>query len=218
MRRLITALICASLAVTARSAQAGEWFASFNQPGSNSIVQYPLVPNTFGVQIATPTNPQDLTLAGNKLYWIDGNNVDISNLDGSDLMTLEAFGISPTSIAVDSTNNAWYASFNQPGSNSIVQYPLIPNTFGVQIVAPTNPQDLTLAGGKLYWIDGKDVDFSNLDGSGLTTLETFGISPTSIAVNDPAMMVSGIPEPVTLSLFAAGLAGVVAMRRCKAKG
>ena len=209
---LALAAACAALPVGAGSAWAADWYAAFNEPGENSIGKYPLIPNSFGVQIATPTNPQDLTLAGGKLYWIDGNNVNFSNLDGSGQTTLESFGISPTSIAVDAANNDWYASFNEPGEHAIGKYPLIPNAFGTQIASPANPHGLTLANGKLYWIDGDDVDFSNLDGSGQTTLESFGVAPTSIAVNDPAGT-TDVPEPASLLLLGPGGLGVAAMRR-----
>ena len=148
-----------------------------------SIGAYPLTPDAFGTFFAPATDPQSLTIAGGKLYWIDGAQVLDANLDGSDLSVLQTFGIDPTSIAVNSAGGQWYAGFNTPGDNLLGAYPLTPDAFGTFFAPATDPQSLTIAVGKLYWIDGAQVLDANLDGSDLSVLQTFGIDPTSIAVS-----------------------------------
>ena len=93
------------------------WYAAFNTPGDNLIGAYPLTPDAFGTFFAPATDPQSLTIAGGKLYWIDGAQVLDANLDGSDLSVLQTFGVDPTSIAVNSAGGQWYAGFNTPGDN-----------------------------------------------------------------------------------------------------
>ena len=184
----------------------GQWYAGFNTPGDNLIGAYPLTPDAFGTFFAPATDPQSLTIAGGKLYWIDGAQVLDANLDGSDLSVLQTFGVDPTSIAVNSADGQWYAGFNTPGDNLLGAYPLTPDAFGTFFAPATDPQSLTIAGGKLYWIDGAQVLDANLDGSDLSVLQTFGVDPTSIAVS--AAPAPSVPEASTWAMILCGFAGL----------
>ncbi len=98
------------------------YFVGFNT-GSPLIGQYPLVPNAYGTVFATAsTNVEDLTIAGQSLYWIDGNDVMTANLDGSGLSVLRQFGYTPASIAVyDPTSQ----TVPEPASVSLVTMSLV---------------------------------------------------------------------------------------------
>jgi hypothetical protein len=190
-------------------------YVGFNNPGDNDIGVYPLLPDVSGTEFAPATDPQSLTIAGGKLYWIDGTQVLDADLDGSDRSVLQTFGIDPTSVAVDAAGARVYVGFNNPGDNDIGVYPLLPDVSGTEFAPAIDPQSLTIAGGKLYWIDGTQVLDANLDGSDRSVLQTFGIDPTSIAVSVAS---PGVPEASTWAMMAVGLAGLgLAGRRASSK-
>ncbi len=185
----------------------GQLYVGFTTAGNSVVGVYPLTPQVvpFGKEFAAATDPQSFTIAGGKLYWVDGVQVLEANLDGSGLSVLDTFGIGPTSIAVNSAGGQLYVGFTTAGSNDIGVYPLTPEATGKAFAAATDPQSLTIAGGKLYWIDGVQVLDANLDGSGLSVLDTFGIGPTSIAVS---VAPSTVPEASTWAMMLLGFAGL----------
>ena len=182
-------------------------YVGFTTAGNSDIGMYPLTPQVvpFGKEFAPATDPQSFTIAGGKLYWIDGVQVLDANLDGSGLSVLDTFGIDPTSIAVNSAGGQLYVGFTTAGSNDIGVYPLTPEASGKKFAPATDPQSFTIAGGKLYWIDGVQVLDANLDGSGLSVLDTFGIGPTSIAVS---VAPPTVPEASTWVMMLLGFAGL----------
>ena len=132
------------------------------------------------------------------------------------MMTFKHFLLAAAflSFAAEASAANLYVGFNTPFDNNIGIYPLVPNAFGTTFANATNPQDLTIAGGKLYWIDGDSVLDANLDGTGLSTLQTFGVAPTSIEVYDPpASLPPATPEPSTLALFSIAIAAILATKR-----
>ena len=186
---LLRAMLLALITMVASSASAGTFYAAFNDlpyAPSNGVGIYPMDPGMGGTGGVLSSNPQDLTIAGDHLYWIDGNTVRTANLDGSNASTYRTFGVSPSSIAVDPIGGHFYAAFNNlpyAPSNGVGIYPMDPGMGGTGGVLSSNPQDLTIAGGHLYWIDGDTVRTANLDGSNALTYRTFGVSPSSIAVD-----------------------------------
>jgi hypothetical protein len=202
----VTTLLNLGVAPTsiAVSASDNEIFVSFNSPGAQTINVYPLVPDAVGQRLISATAPTGLTIAGGKLYWIDGTTVYGANLDGTGITTLLSLGIVPTSIAVDAADSEIFASFDSPGAQTIDFYPLEPDAAGQRLIAATAPEDLTIAGGKLYWIDGASIFDANLDGSGLGTLLNFGVVPTSIAVFDSPVIATS--EPPSMGVLLLGFA------------
>jgi hypothetical protein len=78
-------------------------------------------------------------------------------------------------------------------------------------ITATDPESLTIAGGKLYWIDGVDVKSANLDGSDPSVVAAFGLDPSSIAVNPPG--IASVPEASTWTMMLAGSAGLALIAR-----
>ena len=176
-------------------------FAGFNTPIGHDIGVYPLTPDATGKPFAAAADPQSLTVAGGKLYWIDGGQIFDANLDGTDLSVLQTFLDVPTSIGVDFSGERLFAGFNTPIGHDIGVYPLTPDATGKPFAAATDPQSLTVAGGKLYWIDGAQVLDANLDGADLSILQTFAMDPTSIAVS---VAPPPVPEPSTWTMILSG--------------
>jgi hypothetical protein len=186
--RINRVVAIAALAAAPFVAQADAYYASFANQGVFGLGRYPLTPNSFGTAIGyAGANPHDLTIAGNQLYWLDGNSIYRANLDGSNRVQFQSFGIAPTGLEVDFANSFYYASFANQGVFGLGRYPLTPNSFGTAIgYAGANPHDLTLAGDQFYWLDGTGVYRSNLDGSSRTLFQSFGIAPLSLEVDAAA--------------------------------
>ncbi len=121
-------------------------YVGFNAPGDSAIDVYPLTANAIGHGFAAATDPQSLTIAGGKLYWIDGGQILDSNLDGTGLSVLQTFLDVPTSIAVDFSGERLFAGFNTPIGHDIGVYPLTPDATGKPFAAAADPQSLTVAG------------------------------------------------------------------------
>lgn len=185
----------------------GFYYASFGG-GYQDINKYPLTPGAWGTWFSdTGIDARHLTVAGDKLYWLEDKAVWMQNLDGSGKTRLQLFGVAPIDLAVDVAGGHYYTSFG--GSfQDINKYPLSPGAWGSWFSdTHSNAHGLTIVGDHIYWLDGKEVWMQGLDGQGKTLVQRFGIAPTDLAVH-----ITPVPEPGAIALGLAGLM-VVAIRR-----
>jgi hypothetical protein len=167
--------------VFAAPAYALSYFVSFGG-GVDMIGKYPLDPFFAGTTFATADNAQGLTYADGKLYWLEGANVWMQNVDGTGKTLLQTYGVTPTDLAVDAAGGSYFASFGG-GIDMIGKYPLQPFFAGTTLVGTNDAHGLTYADGKIYWLEGANVWMQNVDGTGKTLLQTYGVTPTDLAVD-----------------------------------
>jgi hypothetical protein len=168
--------------VLATSASAQSYFASFGGSTDN-IGVYPLVPNAWGTEFTTTSaDARSLTIAGDKLYWLENTNIWMQNLDGSNKTRLQSFGIAPTDLAVDAATGFYYTSFGG-GTDNIGRYPLTVDAWGTEFATANDAHSLVFAVDTLYWLEGVNVWMQNTNGSPKTLLQSFGIAPTGLAVD-----------------------------------
>ena len=191
------------------------YYLSFDTGGVSSLGLYPLLPSIGGIAIGSPffSNPHGMEVAGGFLYFLDGNSVYRSNLDGSNLTTFIALGDAPISLEVDAANNHYYLSFAGSGPSSLGVYPLAPHMGGLAIgsIALSGPHDMNVADGYLYFLDGGSVFRANLDGSNRTLFHSFLVSPTSMEIFVDAAVAS--PEPGTWLMLLTGVSLLVMVNR-----
>ncbi|MDB5801247.1 MAG: hypothetical protein JWL63_2186 [Rhodocyclales bacterium] len=203
------------LAVDAAS---GSYFASFGG-STDDIGKYPISPMAWGTFFTgTSADAHGMTVAGDKLFWLEDKNVWMENLDGSSKTLLQTFGISPVDLAVDFTSGYYFASFGG-STDDIGKYPLSPMAWGTFFAGTSSDaHGMTVADGKLYWLEDKNVWMEDLDGTNKTLLQTFGIAPLDLAVFDVPPTPdpeppTGVPEPATAYLLVAALLGGGLVRR-----
>ena len=78
----------------------GSYFVSFGG-AYDDINKYPLTAMAWGTHFTdTSTDARGLTITGDSLYWLEGNDVWTQRLDGSGKTLLQRFGIAPVDLAV----------------------------------------------------------------------------------------------------------------------
>jgi DNA-binding beta-propeller fold protein YncE len=157
-----------------------------------------------------------LDLVHRTMYWTDFSlgTVQVANLDGSNMQTIDTGLVGSTGIAVDSDhdkiywtqrgNNAgiWTANLDGTGKQPIISSSSIEYPFNIA---------LDVSGGKLYFTDSvseHSVWQANLDGTGLGQLPnnySAGRIPYGIALD-----ISTVPEPSTLVLLGIGAISLLA--------
>ena len=131
-------------------------------------------------------NVVGLAVTSNRLYWVEdtGNNsgrLRRSNLNGTNIQLIRDLTATPFGITVDTVNskiymtNGWgkVQAINLDGSG------YAPNL----ITGLTDPTDIAVSGGKVYWITGGNtVHSANVDGTGVTQIAGGYSTLGSIAV------------------------------------
>jgi hypothetical protein len=198
----------------------GSYYASFGG-GIDNIGKYPLTPSAWGTEFATGNDTHGLTLAGGNLYWLEGNNIWMQDVNSSSKTLLQSFGVAPIDLAVDALNDFYYASFGD-GIDNIGKYPLELNSWGTEIATGNDPHGLNIIDGKVYWLEGNYIWMANLDGTGKTLFQQFGIAPLSLALYSPVVVVDPnpppLPEPASIALVGLGFAALgLTHRQSKAR-
>lgn len=129
------------------------YFVAWDAPGYGwFIAQYPLSPSSSSFTVfSNDSNPvKGLTVADNRVYWIDGANVFSQNVDGTGRTTLQTFNLGPVTLndlAVDLATQSYVLSATTPGLPPLLaQYPLTPQASGVLFAFGSDIPGVHLAG------------------------------------------------------------------------
>ncbi|MEZ5558011.1 MAG: PEP-CTERM sorting domain-containing protein [Pseudomonadales bacterium] len=159
--------------------------------------------------------PNGIAIYDNRVYWSDSGTRSISTsaLDGSDVV--EVIGGLPTTLLpgdVFVTNDYLYwttrdLALTRAGSavaGTVQRARRDGSEVATLVDGLVFPEQLVVAGGFLYWTDifAGTIQRADLDGSGVTTLISGLSRPVGLAV------VTSVPEPGSLALLCAGLAGL----------
>ncbi len=196
------------------------YFVGWNAPGYGWFVaQYPLAPTstTYNIFSDDSNLVKGLTVAGGRVYWIDGANVFSQNLDGTGRITVQSFNsgqVTLNDLAVDPATQSYILSANTSGIPPVLaQYPLTPQSSGKLFdIGSSDIPGITIAGDRAYWIDGSNVWSQNIDGTDLTLQETlpsdFTLTDLAVSLDPP---VTSVPEPAAAGMFATGLFALALM-------
>lgn len=153
-----------------------------------------------------------LDLGGGKVYWADrvGGKVQRANLDGSVVETLVAglgelqeieldVGSGKMYITDSSNGKILRANLNGTGLETLVDSLNVVMGLALDLVNST-----------MYWTEsfGGTVNRANLDGSGITTILSGLNRPRYLDLADVPLPGTTVPEPTTVALLVAGLAGM----------
>lgn len=186
----------------------GSYFVGWNAPGYGWFVaDYPSTTDPAYSIFVNGADPiRGLTVDGNKAYWIEGTRLLSQNLDGTGKSVFQSFDSTVTlfDLGIDSADQAYFLSAYAPGlSPLLIRYPLTTNASGNLVsISNTNIAALTLAGDRLYWIDGSSIWSENVNGTGLTLQQTLpsGFTPTDLAVSLDTVTTAAVPEPATSAM------------------
>lgn len=157
-----------------------------------------------------------LDLGGGKVYWADrvGGNVQRANLDGSVVETLVAGLGELQEIELDVVSGKMYITDNGTGTSSgkILRANLDGTglEFLIDSLNVVSGLALDLVNSTMYWTEtfGGTVKRASLDGSGIETILSGLNKPRFLDLADVPLPVTTVPEPTTVALLVAGLAGV----------
>ena len=133
-------------------------------------------------------NANGMTIANGKIYWTatTGNNtgsINSANLDGTEVTTLRAISSVPMGIAVDTAGSRLYWT----NSRGKIQRANL-NAANIQsfVSGLTNPADLVLNDGYLYWTENGDaIRRVNISGQKVVQDVAMGLGNVGgIAIND----------------------------------
>ena len=131
-------------------------------------------------------NVVSLVVTSNRLYWVETTSATTgrlrrSNLNGSNIQLIRDLTALPAGITVDTVNSKIYLTngFGKVQSINLDGSGYAPNL----ITGLTDPTDIAVGGGKVYWItDGGTVHSANVDGTGVTQIAGGYSALGSIAV------------------------------------
>ena len=132
-------------------------------------------------------NAQNITVAGDKVYWTEktgesGGTINAANLDGTGVTEIVAILATPTGIAVDTTARRIYV-VNMGGR--ILSMNLDGSRIQTVLQNLSNPKDLAVSGGTAYWTqDTGAVRFVNLSGTkNVRSLSTGADAAVSLVIS-----------------------------------
>jgi hypothetical protein len=190
------------------------YFVAWDAPGFGwFLADYPLSPtsSTFTI-FSNDSHPvKGVTIAGNRVYWIDGGNVFSENVDGTGRTTVQTFdpaAVTLNDLAVDPVTQTYIVSAISSGLPPLLaQYPLTPQASGVIFTFGTNDiPGVVISGDRVFWIDGSNIWSKNINGTDLTLQESL---PSDLTLTDLAIAqdepLTAVPEPASVGMFAMGL-------------
>ena len=188
--------------------QASSLLVSYSTATGGGVEMFSLVPQSAGSLYASADAPiNTITTAGNSAYWATSTQIYADSLDDATggtaktaLPSIPFAGITVNDLAVSPSTNSYLVGWIAPGYGWFIgQYPLSPadGAYSVFVNAANPIQGLTIADGKVYWIEDVRVLSQNLDGTGKAQIQQLG---AGVVLNDLAV------DPASQTYFLAASA------------